>query len=260
MNHPALTDPTGGDLSLRRIALIAGVALLVIGVLAPFAQFGVLKALVVPGNAAATVSNLVDSEGLFRAGIAAFLVALVLDIVLAWALYLLLAPTNRNLALLTAWLRVAFAAVFASILVNLVDAALALSAADQSARQSEAFQTQVLASVSSFSTGFTAIAHAIFAVCNLGLGYLLFKSADFPKLLGVLVFVAGVGYMADAFGTILVPGYSLSIGALTFLGEVLLIVWLFVSAIKGFPSERGSLRADEVGQSPPASTIASLTG
>ena len=134
-----------------------------------------LKALVVPGDAAATVANIVASDGLFRAGIAAFLIVVMLDLVLAWALYLLLAPVNRSLALLTAMLRVAFAAVFAGALVNLVDAALAVSAAGPSALQGEVLQAQVMASISSFSTGFTAIAHAIFAVCNFGLGYLLIK-------------------------------------------------------------------------------------
>ena len=239
MNSSTTRDGTA-EMSPRTLALIAGVGLLLIAFLASFAQFGVVKALVVPGDAAATVANLVASEGLFRAGIAAFLIALMLDIVLAWALYLLLAPVNRSLALLSAWLRVAFAAVFASALVNLLDAALAVSGATPVTLQSEALQTQVLASVTAFSTGFTAIAHAIFAICNFCLGYLLIKSVNFPTLLGVLMFVAGGGYLADAFGTILIPGYSLSIGSMTFVGEALLVVWLLARAIKGFPSDRAA--------------------
>jgi hypothetical protein len=237
-------DPPA-EIAPRRLALLAAVGLLLIGVLAPFAQFGVLKALVVPGDAAATVANLAASSGLFRAGIAAFLVVLVLDIVLAWALYHLLSPVNRSVALLTAWLRVAFAAVFASSLVNLLDAALVVSAADAAALESPALQAQVMASVSSFSAGFTAIAHAIFAVCNFGLGYLLIRSPAFPTALGALLLVAGGGYLADAFGTILVPGYGLSIGSLTFVGEALLIVWLFARAIRGFPSGGGARRTRE---------------
>ena len=230
------------EIAPRTLALIAGVGLLLIGFLASFAQFGVVKALVVPGDAAATVTNLVASEGLFRAGIAAFLVALVLDIVLAWALYLLLAPVHRTLALLTAWLRVAFAAVFASALIHLLDAALLVSSAEPQALQTELVQAQVLAAASSFSTGFTAIAHGIFAVCNFGLGYLLIRSRDFPAPLGVLMLVAGGGYLADALGTILIPRYALSIGSVTFIGEALLVVWLLARAVKGFPSDRVAAR------------------
>ena len=66
-----------------------------------------------------------------------------------------------------------------------------------------------------------------------GLGVLLFKSVDFPKVLGALVAIAGVGYLADSFGTILVPDYTLTISVFTFIGEALLIVWLFKLAIKG---------------------------
>ena len=80
-------------------------------------------------------------------------------------------------------------------------------------------------------------ASAIFGLHLLGLGYLLFRSAHFPRFLGVLVAIAGGGYLADSFVTILVPDYAMSIGAFTFVGEALLILWLFWRAIKGFPSD-----------------------
>src|SRR5215216_6236733 len=114
------TRPTA-DTAQRRVALTAGLGLLVIALLAPFAKFGVLQALVVPADAAATVANITASAGLFRSGIAAFLVAIMLDVLVAWALYVLLRPVDRILALLVGWLRLAFAAVFAMALVNLLD-------------------------------------------------------------------------------------------------------------------------------------------
>ena len=61
----------------------------------------------------------------------------------------------------------------------------------------------------------------------------MLRSADFPGLLGGLVALAGIGYLADSFGRIVVPGYSLTISTFTFVGEALLIVWLFKLAIKG---------------------------
>ncbi len=76
MTTQLLTDTTGppADVSPRRVALIAGLGLLVMAVLAPFAHFGVLETLVVRMDATATVENIVASEGLFRFAIAAFLV------------------------------------------------------------------------------------------------------------------------------------------------------------------------------------------
>lgn len=67
---------------------------------------------------------------------------------------------------------------------------------------------------------------------------MLFKSLDFPKFLGVLVVVAGAGYLFDSLGVILIAGYDPTIATFTFLGEVLLIFWLGRRALKGFPSDK----------------------
>ena len=239
MRHLAIAgDRPTLDVTPKAAALIAGLGLLLMAVLSAFAQFGVLKTLVVPGDAVTTIANLVASEGLFRAAIAAFLIVIILDILLAWALYVVLEPVHRGLALLTAWLRLAFAAVFASALVNLLDSARALTGASAADLASAQLQGQVMASLASFEAGFVVFALAIFGVCNLGLGYLVFKSTNFPRFLGLLLAVAGSGYLADAFGTILVPRYSLSIGSITFLGEVLLIVWLVRFGIRGEAAHR----------------------
>jgi hypothetical protein len=221
----------------RRVALIAGLGLLVMAILAPIAVFGVLGSLVVSGDPAATFHNIAGSQGLFRSGIAFFLIVIMLDIVVAWALFVLLRKVNSTVALLTAWLRLAFAAIFAAALVNLLEAAELVAGAGQSTLPPEQIDAQMMSLISSFDLGWTGIALAIFGLHLFGLGYLLFKSADFPKFLGVLVIAAGGGYLVDSFGTILVPEYELTIGAFTFVGEALLIVWLFWRAIKGFPSE-----------------------
>ena len=71
------------DISRRAVALIAGIGLLIMAVLAPFANFGVLETLVVPTDATATVNNIIASEGLFRIAIAVFLIVTMLDILMA---------------------------------------------------------------------------------------------------------------------------------------------------------------------------------
>ena len=218
-NHPTITKRPTADISQRKVALIAGLGLLFMAVLAPFALFGVLQTLVVPADATATVNNIIASEGLFRIAIAAFLVVIMLDIVVAWALYVLLRSVNAALALLMAWLRLAFAAVFASALVNLLDVAQLVGGTERSALQGEQLQAQVMSSIASFDNGWTAIAHAIFGLHLLGLGYLLFRSAHFPRFLGVLVVIAGAGYLADTFGMILAPDFSFTFSVFTFVGE-----------------------------------------
>ena len=243
ITHPAGAQTPLTGVSQRKIAFIAGLGLLVMAVLAPFALFGVLRSLVVPADATATFNNIAGSQGLFRSGIAAFLIVIMLDVVVAWALYVLLAPVNRTLAVLTAWLRLAFAAVFGSALMSLLNAAELVASAAESTLDPNQLHEEVTSSIASFESGWTGIALAIFGVHLLGLGYLLFKSTDFPKFLGVLVLIAGGGYLFDSFGTILDPDYTLSIGTFTFVGEALLIVWLLLRAIKGFPSASADLAA-----------------
>jgi len=219
-----------------RVALTAGVGLLLMAVLAPFAYFFVLQGLVEPADAAATVDNITASEGLFRTGIAAFLIVIVLDVLVAWALYVLLRRVNETLALLVAWLRLVFAAIFAIAVANLFDVAQLVGGAERSALQPEQLHAQVTSSIASFENGWD-IGLAIFGLHLLGLGVLLFRSSVISKVLGALVIVAGAGYLVDSLGEVLVPDYTLSLAVFTFVGEVLLIVWLVWVAIRGLPSD-----------------------
>jgi hypothetical protein len=214
-----------------KVALATAVSLLLMAILAPFAQFGVLKTLIVPADAAATTSNIAASLGLFQAAIAAFVLVAILDVVVAWGFYILLRPVDQRLALLVGSLRVAYAAIFAFALVNLLDAARLVGGATTTALHSDSLQAQVAASVGSFDTGWH-MALGIFGVHLVGLGILLFRFSA-PPLLAALVVLAGVGYLADSIGTIFVADYGLTISTFTFVGEALLIFWLFWRAARG---------------------------
>jgi hypothetical protein len=63
-------------------------------------------------------------------------------------------------------------------------------------------------------------------------GYLAYRSGFMPKVLGILLAVAGLGYLADGLGAVLISGYSLGIGRFTFLGEVALILWLLIKGTR----------------------------
>ena len=234
-----ITRRPTADISRRKVALIAGLGLLVMAVLAPFALLSVLPNLIVPADAAATVNNFIASEGLFRIAIAAVLIVIMLDVVVAWALYVLLRPVSRTLAVLVGWLRLAYTAMFAVALANLLDVAQLVGGPDGAALQPAQLQAQVMASIASFDNGWD-MSLAIFGLHLLGLGYLLFRSADFPRFLGVLVVIAGGGYLADSFARILLPDFAFTFSVFTFVGEALLIVGLFYRAIKGFAPESES--------------------
>jgi hypothetical protein len=224
-----------------KVALATAVSMLLMALLAPFAQFGVLKTLIVPADAAATTSNIAASLGLFQAAIVAFLIVAILDVVVAWGVYVLLRPVNEGLARLVGSLRIVYAAVFALALLNLVDAARLVDGATGTALQSGPLQVHVAAAVATFDTGWH-LALGIFGLHLVGLGALLFMFAA-PRLLAALVVLAGVGYLADSIGTILIADYGLTISTFTFVGEALLIFWLFWRAARGLRSSEAVVAA-----------------
>jgi hypothetical protein len=223
------------------VALATAVSLLLMAILAPFAQVGVLKTLIVPADAAATTSNIAASLGLFQAAIVAFLIVAILDIVVAWGFYVLLRLVNEGLARLVGSLRLGYAALFVFALLNLVDAAGLVQNATGTAVQSGPLRAQVAAAVASFDTGWH-LALGIFGLHLVGLGALLFRFAA-PRPLAILVVLAGIGYLADSLGTMFVPGYGLTISTFTFVGEALLIFWLFWRANRGHRSSEAVVAA-----------------
>jgi hypothetical protein len=48
---------------------------------------------------------------------------------------------------------------------------------------------------------------------------------EIARILGILLVVAGLGYLIDSFGKLLLPNYNVTIAMYTFIGELLLMVW-----------------------------------
>src|SRR3989442_680875 len=94
-------------------ARIAGVLFLLSIVGGGFGEAYVPSVLIVGTDATATARNIVASHSLFRWGFAGFLVESLCDVGLTWALYVLLRPVHRNLALLAAFVRLISTAGFA---------------------------------------------------------------------------------------------------------------------------------------------------
>ena len=113
----------GKNITISTSAIIAGIGLLVMAIIAPIANFSILQRLVVPDDAGKTFTNIAASEGQFRIGIILFLATAILDIIVAWALYILLRPVNRSLSLLAGWFRIVYAAMLGIVsfyLINVV--------------------------------------------------------------------------------------------------------------------------------------------
>jgi len=195
--------------SPRTLARVAGWLYLVIIVGAGFAQGYVRGTLFVPGDAAATAANILGSEGLFRLGLVADLVAFMADAAVAVLLGVLLLPVSRTVSLLAAAFRlIAHPAIGAMNLLNhygalaFLDGSGSLSAFGPAEREGLA-----LWALEAHRHGYL-IAGAFFGVHLALLGWLLFRSELFPRALGVLVAVAAVGYLTETLTYFLVPAWA----------------------------------------------------
>jgi hypothetical protein len=67
----------------------------------------------------------------------------------------------------------------------------------------------------------------LFGVHLIGLGYLAYRSGYVPRVIGVLLVVAGAGYVFDTFSSVLSQA-PVEVSTVTFVGEFVLAVWLVV--------------------------------
>lgn len=229
-----------------RSGVIAGAGILLMAGLAPFGVFVAIQGLVTPGNAAQTAADITASEGLFRAGIASLFLVIVLDVVVACALYQVFSPVNKGVSLLGAAFRLVFAAIFMVAVGHLLGVLRVLDEVVFSADQRNA---QALAGVNAF-TDVWALALGLFGLHLLAIGYLAYRSGFVPKIIGVLLAIAGLGYVVDLFGTLWSPDGWTDVSSFTFLGELLLALWLVATpwlgkigggAASATPSSSGSL-------------------
>jgi hypothetical protein len=226
-------------------ARLAGVLYLVVIACGLFAEIVVRSRLVVAGDAQATAANVVDSQLLFRLGFAADLVVFLCDVALAIVLYFLFRPVSRTLSLLAAAFRLTQTAIIGLNLLNMFGAILILEEADYLGPLDEG-QREALAMLmlDTHRYGYT-LGLAFFGVGTLIVGYLAFRSSIVPRALGVLLGLAGIGYLADSAAFFLVPGYDGSVSpvllAPALVGEVWFAFWLL---LKGRRLETAARIAD----------------
>lgn len=223
--------------SPKNTAKIAGVLYLLVILCAGFSQGYVRESLIVAGDAAATAQNIIHSEWLYRLGFVSDLVAFLCDLIISVLFYILLKPVNKTIALIAAFSRLLAHPAIASInLLNHFIALELLSGADYlAAFDTNQLHALVLLFLDMHAVGYL-IGGAFFGLHLFFLGYLLFKSALFPNVLGILIGLAAAGYIIESFGTFLFPKYKdvytwlVTVPAV--IGELSLALWLLIKGVK----------------------------
>jgi len=231
---------TSVELSPQVRARVAGALYLVANILAPFTLLYLPSRFIVRGDAAATAANIIASPSLFRFGIVGNLFTFIANIFPALALYQLLKIVNRNITSLM--LILFLVGVPIAVLNELTQLAVLqlLSGGDYlNVYNRDQLHAAAYLSLRLHDQGLL-LAHIFFGLWLLPMGYLVFKSRFIPRIVGVPLVVAGLGYVVQSFAAFL--GCHVNIILFTGLGELVFLLWLL---IKGVNEEQWRKRALE---------------
>jgi hypothetical protein len=189
--------------------------------------------LVVYDDAAATARNILAHEPLFRLAVAGDAIA-ALYIVFTLLLFNLLRPVNRSLALLGALFSLVGIAV--GMLIPLFElAALVVLKDAQSLRGFNPEQVQAIALLLlKLGAQSDALSLVLFGTFDVLTGYLILRSTFLPRILGVLLAIAGIGYLINTFANVLAPGFAAHLSPWILIpggADLLLPAWLLVVGV-----------------------------
>lgn len=233
MSSSAMTDRLR-QAQPQLYARIAGALYLIVIVGGIFAEIVVRGRLVVPGDAAATAHNILAHEWLYRLGFVVEVFYCVCNVPLILILYNLFKMVNKNVALMMVFFGlVANTIEGVSLLAHYAPLVLLRSAGYLRAFTTEQLQAAAYFSVQLFEHGF-AICLVFFGFDCLTMAYLIVHSKFFPRLIGVLLAIEGLGYLINSFSLFVAPTLQARIFpyfTATAIAEVALCLWLLVMGV-----------------------------
>jgi len=226
-NRPGLH---GEWLTLLQAALIAGFTYLLMPV--TIAEFYINPKLLVAGNVEQTAQNIATHGRLFAAAILCYLVTLIFDVIIAWALYILLMPVSRSVSLLTAWFRLVYTLIALVGLLNLTTVYRLLHTPVYiTAFGPGPLNAQVLLLLNSYRYDWS-FSLIIFGI-HLGLlGYLIYRSHYIPRIIGILLVLDGLVWIVNPLQPYLYPNAHLGFLFPISFVELILPLWLVIRGWK----------------------------
>jgi hypothetical protein len=208
----------------------------VIAVFGAFAIGYVPSIIVAIGDPAATVTNLMANQGLFGLGVFADLVVMLSEIVLSVMLFVLFKPTSPTLSMIALVLRLTMVVVMAvNLLIHIMPPALLRGAADPTRLTPELLQSVALL--------FDAHRYGIyvwdmfFGAHLAALGYLVFRSSYFPRLVGIAILIGSLGYFLEGLVKVtfvdngLVGTAVVGLLVVATISELAFAVWLLIKGV-----------------------------
>ncbi len=222
--------------SPKRLARIAGVLYLLNGITSGFAFAYVIGKVYVPGNAATTAGNVVANPGLVRIGVVADLFQGTEWLFLAMTLYILLKQVHQSAArAMVVLVAVGAAIVCLNDVFQFESVRVATGGSYAAALGAGGSSALVLLLLEIHHYGFL-IAQIFFGLWLVPLGYLVYKSAMFPRALGVALIVGGACYLVGMLAVFLVPNSGEEINTIvtipSAIAEISMVLYLLVIGVK----------------------------
>ena len=210
----------------KRLARIAGVLYLLVGICGGFAEGFVEPKMYVAGNAAATAGNVVAHAGLVRLGVVADLLDQTVFVFLAMALYSLLQHVRQSVARAMVVL-VALAAGISCLnaVLEFEGLRVATDSAYAAAFGTAGAHALVLLLLDTQHYGLLS-AQIFFGLWLAPLGYLAYRSGWFPKALGILLVAGSACYLLDLLAAFLVPNASTAIHGFIVIPSAIAEIWM----------------------------------
>ncbi len=216
-------------------ARTGGFLYLVIIVVGLWGEAFVRQKLIVSGDAITTAANILAHESLWRAHIAGEMVLLVCGVGLLMVEYLLLRPVSREISLLAMIFGIMSITTEGAITMYLIQPLFPLGS-DPYLKVFTPEQLDTLARLTIRAHGYGFGLSLIFFGCFcIVVGYLIFRSGYLPKLIGVLMAIAGICYLINSFALILSPGLADLLFPFilipSFIGELSFCFWLLIMGV-----------------------------
>jgi hypothetical protein len=214
----------------RLLARIAGALYVIITGCALFAYLYVRNQVIVADNMAQTAANFLAHEQLYRLGFSAAVVVVICNLPMGIILFELLKVVNARLALLALVFIIASATLEAVNLFNYIEPLFTFSLPEYAkAFNPEQLQALARGPIRMFGYAFSVSLMFFGVFCAL-IGFLIFRSKFFPRILGLLMMVAGVTYWINSFRLFLALPIPY-IQWVTLVAELSFALWLLVVGV-----------------------------
>ena len=221
--------------SLKRTARLAGLYYLILAISGAYGIMYVTSQIIVRGDAAATTSNILQHEFLFRTGIFANLLCQTMFIFLALKLYQLFKEVNGHLARTLVALVIVSVPISFLIIFNQIFALLLLKETFMSALPPEQLNALAMASLRMYDYG-TVVIGIFWGLWLIPFGLLAYRSGFMPKIIGILLVVGGISYLIDASAFVLYPSFrtwtAQLVAIFSAIAELSSVVWLLAVGVK----------------------------